>query len=82
MDKATAKKLAKDYLIDHMIKHIQSALQLDEASPSEAPIFGFNPADAYLFSYRVGFPTMLGGSSYVSVSRTTGKVLDHGVRGD
>ena len=81
MDKAAAKKLAKDYLIDQMIKQIQLGLQLEEASPSEAPIYGFNPDDQYLFSYRVGTPTKLGGSSYVSVSRTTGKVHDHGVCG-
>jgi hypothetical protein len=80
MDKDTAEKLAKEYIIEHMVKHLQ--LTLYEGSPRGFRIYNFNPADEYLFTYSFGFTSMLGGSKYISVSRTSGKVRDHGVCGD
>ena len=80
MDKDTAEKLAKEYLIEHLVKKLQ--LTLHKESPRGFGIYNFNPADEYLFTYSFGFTSMLGGSKYVSVSRTSGKVRDHGVCGD
>lgn len=80
MDKYTAEKLAKEYLIERMSKVLD--LTLNEGPNSGVSIWGFNPADEYLFTYSFGFTSTLGGSKYVSVSRTTGKVRDHGVCGD
>lgn len=80
MDKYTAEKLAKAYLIERMSKNVD--LTLLEGPHFPVAIWGFNPAEEYLFTYSFGFTSMLGGSKYVSVSRTSGKVRDHGVCGD
>jgi hypothetical protein len=45
-------------------------------------MYNFNPADEYLFTYSFGFSPVLRGSKYISVSRTSGKVRDHGVCGE
>jgi hypothetical protein len=80
MNIVTAEQLAKEYLIEHLAKNLQ--LTLHKGSPRGFGIYNFNSADEYLFTYSFGFTPMLRGSKYVSVSRITGKVRDHGVCGD
>jgi hypothetical protein len=80
MDEDTAKKLAKEYIIERMAKSLQ--LILYEETPPGVAMYNFNPADEYLFTYSFGFSPVLRGSKYISVSRTSGKVRDHGVCGE
>jgi hypothetical protein len=76
MDEDTAKKLAKEHLAE------QIQLTLHEEMPPGVNIYNFNIADEYLFSYKFTTPTMIGGSNYISVSRSTGKVRGLGFLGE
>ena len=80
MDKDTAEKIAKEYIIERRVKNLQ--LTLHEEPQSEVGIFNFNPADEYLFTYNFGPPTGCGGSNYITVSRSSGKVISLGVWGE
>lgn len=80
MDEDTAKKLAKEYIIERMANNLQ--LTPPEEPQSEYSIYGFNPADEYLFYYTFGPPTGCGGSNYITVSRSSGKVARLGVLGE
>jgi hypothetical protein len=80
MDKDTAENIAKKYIIERMVKNLQ--LTLHEEPQSEVAIYNFNPADEYLFYYTFGHPTGCGGSNYITVSRSSGKVLSTGVLGE
>jgi hypothetical protein len=45
-------------------------------------IYGFNPEKNYLFSFGLFGPPMVGGDSYIAVSKTTGEVKVLGRLGD
>ena len=79
MDKAIAEKIAKDYIIASMAKGLD--LTLHEGPDFPAGIRGFDPADQYLFTYTSGFSNCLGRSNYITVSRTSGKVISAGFYG-
>jgi hypothetical protein len=80
MDKAIAEKIAKNYIIESMAKGLN--LTLHEGPDFPTGIWGFNPADQYLFTYTSGFPTCLGRSNYITVSQSSGKVINAGFYGE
>jgi hypothetical protein len=55
MDKAIAEKIARDYIIESMAKGLN--LTQHEGPHFPTGIWGFNPADQYLFTYSSGIPT-------------------------
>ncbi|GAG81157.1 unnamed protein product [marine sediment metagenome] len=55
MDKAIAEKIARDYIIESRAKGLN--LTLHEGPDFPSGIYGFNPADQYLFTYTIGSPT-------------------------
>ena len=65
MDKDTAEKIAKEYIIERKVKNLQ--LTLHEEPQSVVGIYNFNPTDEYLFTYNFGLPTVCGGSNYMRV---------------
>ena len=73
MDKAIAEKIAKDYIIENMAPGLN--LTLHEGPDFPKGIWGFNPADEYLFTCSSGIPTGVGRSNYITVSRSSGKVI-------
>jgi hypothetical protein len=80
MDKAIAKKIAKDYIIEHMVK--EPLLTLHEGPDFPPAIWGFNPDDHYLFTYCSGSAELIGRSRYVTVSKSSGKVISAGFYGE
>ena len=80
MDKAIAEKIAKDYIIDSMAKGLK--LTLHEGPDFPTGIWGFNPNDHYLFTYCSGSPELTGRSRYVTVSKSSGKVISAGYYGE
>ena len=79
MDKAIAEKIAKDYIIESLAKGLD--LTLHEGPDFPTGIWGFNPAEQYLFTYTIGSPTCIGRSNYIIVSRSSGKVIYAGFYG-
>jgi len=80
MDKAIAKKIAKDYIIERLVK--EPLLTLEEGPDFPTGIWGFNPDDHYLFTYCSGSPSSIGRSRYVTVSKSSGKVISAGFYGE
>jgi hypothetical protein len=80
MDKAIAEKIARDYIIESMAKGLN--LTQHEGPHFPTGIWGFNPADQYLFTYSSGIPTSIGRSKYVTVSKSSGKVISAGFYGE
>jgi hypothetical protein len=78
MDKAIAEKIARDYIIESMAKGLN--LTQHEGPHFPTGIWGFNPADQYLFTYSSGIPT--GRSNYITVSQSSGKVIRAGFYGE
>jgi hypothetical protein len=76
MDKAIAEKIAKDYIIASMARGLN--LTLHEGPDFPTGIWGFNPAEEYLFIYASGYPDCIGRSNYITVSRRTGKAIGAG----
>ena len=80
MDKAIAEKMAGDYIVESMVKGLN--LTLHDGPDFPTGIWGFNPADQYLFTYTSGIPTGVGRSNYITVSRSSGKVISAGFYGE
>jgi len=80
MDKAIAEKIARDYIIKSRAPGLN--LTLHEGPDFPTGIWGFNPADQYLFTYTSGIPTGVGRSNYITVSRSSGKVISAGFYGE
>ena len=66
MNPEEAEKLARDFLS-------QSIEIIFCAQPPEG-IYGFNPAEEYLFTFQLDRGLSIGSSPYVAVSRETGEV--------
>lgn len=79
MDKAIARKIAEDYILESMAKGLN--LTLHEGPEFPTGIWGFNPADQYLFTYTIGSSTCIGPFNYIIVSRISGKVISAGFYG-
>ena len=80
MDKAIAEAIAKVYIMESMAKGL--SLKLHEGPDFPTGIYGFNPADQYLFTYSSGVPDRIGRSKYIIVSRSSGKVIFAGFYGE
>ena len=80
MDKAIAEKIVRDYIIESMAKGLK--LTLHEGPDFPSGIWGFDPADQYLFTYSSGIPDCIGRSNYIIVSRSSGKVIFAGFYGE
>jgi hypothetical protein len=80
MDKAIAQKIAKDYIIAQMINELH--LSIGEGPDFPPGIWGFNPDDHYLFTYCSGSPELIGRSRYITVSKSSGKVISAGFFGE
>jgi len=80
MDKAIAEAIAKVYIIESMAKGL--SLTLHEGPDYPTGIYGFNPADQYLFTYSSGSSTCIGRSNYIIVSRSSGRVISAGFYGE
>ena len=80
MDKAIAEAIARVYIIKSMAEGLN--LELHEGPDFPTGIYGFNPADHYLFTYTSGVPDRIGRSNYIIVSRSSGKVIFAGFYGE
>ena len=69
-----AEKLVRKHLSDQIRIHFHP-------EPTDT-IYGFNPEKNYLFSFGLFGPPMVGGDSYIAVSKTTGEVKVLGRLGD
>ena len=76
MDNKNAIGILRDYLS----KKIE--LTFHETPPGGISLWNFNPAEALLFSYRLGVQLSIGGTDYIAVSRISGNVRELGFLGE
>lgn len=76
MDPDFAESIAREYLA----KNIQFTFHKEQ--PADTAFYNFDPADNYLFSFKLGGQQTLGGKDYIAVSKCSGKVHYLGFYGE
>ena len=66
MDKKDAEILARSFLA--------KSIELEYCAQPPQPIYNFNPAEEYLFTFQLDRGWSIGSSPYIGVSRETGAV--------
>ena len=63
-------------------KHLADQIGIHFHPKPHVAIYGFDPEENYLFSFGLSSPDMVGGSDYISISKTTGEVKILGTIGE
>ncbi len=74
MDKKDAEILARSFLA--------KSIELEYCAQPPQPIYNFNPAEEYLFTFQLDRGWSIGSSPYLAVSRETGAVRSLGRAGE
>ena len=67
---------------DLVRKHLSDQIGIQYHPDPPVSIYNFNPEENYLFSFGLSSPDMVGGSDYISMSKTTGEVKILGTIGE
>jgi len=74
MNQEDAEILARSFLAESIV--------LESCDTPPQAIYGFNPAEEYLFTFQLDRGSYIGGSQYLAVSKESGEVRSLGFCGE